>query len=83
MNVPKRFDFSNIFEHKDDWLGANLDKYQLSSMSRSELATIEYTVSQCTDTTNFIFTIKQGGFKTTFEIYNSLLAQLAYDLQMI
>ena len=41
------------------------------------------TVAQCTDTPNFIFAIKQGGLETTFEIYNSLIAQLAQDLQMI
>ena len=35
------------------------------------------TVAQCTDTPNFIFAIKQGGLETTFEIYNSLIAQLA------
>ena len=38
---------------------------------------IEYTVSQCTDTPNFIFVIKQGGWGKTLEVYNSLLAQLA------
>ena len=38
---------------------------------------IEYTVSQCTDTPNFIFVIKQGGLGQTLEIYNSLLAELA------
>ena len=44
---------------------------------------IEYTVSQCTDTPNFIFVIKQGGLGQILETYNSLLAQLAYDLRMI
>ena len=38
---------------------------------------IEYTVSQCTDTPNFIFAIKQGGLGKTLEVYNSLIAQLA------
>ena len=38
---------------------------------------IEYIVSQCTDTPNFIFVIKQGGLGQTLEIYNSLRAQLA------
>ena len=38
---------------------------------------IVYTVAQCTDIPNFIFAIKQGGLGTTFDIYNSLLAQLA------
>ena len=38
---------------------------------------IEYTVSQCTDTPNSIFVIKQGGLGQTLEIYKSLLAQLA------
>ena len=38
---------------------------------------IEYTVSQCTDTPNFIFVIKQGGFDQTLEMNNSLRAQLA------
>ena len=37
---------------------------------------IVYTVLKCTDTPNFIFAIKQRGLETTFEIYNSLLAQL-------
>ena len=31
---------------------------------------------QCTDTPNFIFSIKEGGLKLTLELYNSLLAQL-------
>ena len=35
------------------------------------------TVAQCTDIPNFIFAIKQGGLGTTFDTYNSLLAQLA------
>ena len=38
---------------------------------------IEYIVSQCTDTPNSIFVIKQGGLENTFDIYNSLIAQLA------
>ena len=38
---------------------------------------IEYTVSQCTDTLDFIFVIKQGGFDQTLEMNNSLRAQLA------
>ena len=35
---------------------------------------IECTVSQCTDTSNFIFVIKQGGLGQILEIYNSLRA---------
>ena len=38
---------------------------------------IEYTVSQCTDTPNFIFVIKKRGFDQTLEMNNSLRAQLA------
>ena len=38
---------------------------------------IEHTVSQCTDTPNFIFAIKQGGLGKTLEVYNPLIAQLA------
>ena len=38
---------------------------------------IEYTVSQCTDTPNFIFAIKKRGFDQTLEMNNSLRAQLA------
>ena len=38
---------------------------------------IVYCVAKCTDTPNLIFAIKQGGFETTFDIYNSLIAQLA------
>ena len=38
---------------------------------------IGYIFSQCTDTPNFIFAIKQGGLGLTLEVYNSLLAQLA------
>ena len=38
---------------------------------------IECIVSQCTDTPNFIFVIKQGGLGQTLKIYNSLRAQLA------
>ena len=38
---------------------------------------IVYCASQCTDTPNLIYAIKQGGLEKTLEIYNSLLAQLA------
>ena len=38
---------------------------------------IKCTVTQCTDTPNFIFAIKQGGLRKTLEVYNSLVAQLA------
>ena len=38
---------------------------------------IEYTVSQCTDTPNSIFVIKQGGLGRTLKVFNSLLAQMA------
>ena len=38
---------------------------------------IKYTVSQCTDTPNFVFVIKKGGLGQTLEIYNFFLAQLA------
>ena len=38
---------------------------------------IGYCASKCTDAPNFIFAIKQGGLETTFDIYNSLIAQLA------
>ena len=31
---------------------------------------------QCTDTPNFIFTMKQGSLEKTLEVYNSLLAQV-------
>ena len=44
---------------------------------------IVYFVSQCIDTPNFIFAIKQGGLGKTLEVYNSLIAQLTSDLQMI
>ena len=30
---------------------------------------IEYTVTQCTDTPNYIFIIKQGGLGKTLEVY--------------
>ena len=36
---------------------------------------IGYIAAHYTDNPNFIFAIKQGGMETTFEIYNSLLAQ--------
>ena len=38
---------------------------------------IQYTVAQCTDTPNLIFTIKQGGLWQTLEVFNPLIAQLA------
>ena len=34
-------------------------------------------LAQCSDTSNFIFAIKQGGLGKTLEVYNSLLAQRA------
>ena len=36
-----------------------------------------YSASNCTDFSNFIFAIKQGGLEKTLEVYNSLIAQLA------
>ena len=36
-----------------------------------------YCASNCTDFSDFIFAIKQGGLEKTLEVYNSLIAQLA------
>ena len=36
-----------------------------------------YCASNCTDFSNFISAIKQGGLDKTLEVYNSRLAQLA------
>ena len=44
---------------------------------------IVYSVAKCTDTPNFTFAIKQRGLETTFDLYNSLIAQLTQDLRMI
>ena len=55
-----------------------ISKVWLKPRSNQPLAWgIEYTVSQCTDTPNFIYAIKPGGLGKTLEVYNSLIAQLA------
>ena len=38
---------------------------------------IVYTVLKCPNAPNLIFAIKQGVLETTFDIYNSLIVQLA------
>ena len=47
------------------------------SVHCATVQTVPQAGAQCTDTPNFIFAIKQGALETTFEIYNSLIAQLA------
>ena len=55
-----------------------LHKSHFSKKSNRPLAwgTV-YCASNCTDFSNFIFAIKQGGFGKTLEVYKFLIAQMA------
>ena len=52
-------------------------KNKIGSIKKYHAWGIGYIFPQCTDTSNFICAIKQGGLGLTVEVYNSLLAQLA------
>ena len=59
-------------------LGVQFLDFQLRSfVELTPSVGIGYFVSQCADTPNVIFAIKQGGLGLTLEVYKSLLAQLA------
>ena len=54
-----------------------ISKIKLEKLNRPLACWTVYCASNCTDFSNFIFAIKQGGLGRTLEIYDSLIAQLA------